>query len=71
MKPFPRLLRYVRPYWSPLILSVILMAIAGAGHAMMPLLIGPVFDRQASKRTRVHRRLCRKRQGQNNGQQND
>ena len=30
MKPFPRLLRYVRPYWSPLILSVILMAIAGA-----------------------------------------
>src|SRR3954447_22320331 len=51
MKPFPRLLRYVRPYWSPLILSVILMAIAGAGHAMMPLLIGPVFDRVLDPRS--------------------
>jgi subfamily B ATP-binding cassette protein MsbA len=51
MKPFPRLLRYVRPYWSPLILSVVLMAIAGAGHAMMPLLIGPVFDRVLDPRS--------------------
>src|SRR3954469_24037349 len=45
MNPLARLLRFVRPYWSPLILSVILMAIAGAAHAMMALLIGPVFDR--------------------------
>lgn len=40
-----RLLRFVRPYWSPLILSVILMAFAGAAHAMMAVLIGPIFDR--------------------------
>jgi subfamily B ATP-binding cassette protein MsbA len=45
MNYFSRLLGFVRPYWSPLTLSVILMAIAGAGHAMMPVLIGPVFDR--------------------------
>jgi ATP-binding cassette, subfamily B, bacterial MsbA len=40
-----RLLRFVRPYWSPLLLSVVLMAIAGAAHAMMAVLIGPIFDR--------------------------
>jgi subfamily B ATP-binding cassette protein MsbA len=45
MTEMGRLLRYVRPYWSPLILSVILMAIAGAAHAMMAVLIKPIFDR--------------------------
>jgi ATP-binding cassette, subfamily B, bacterial MsbA len=45
MKSMARLLRYASPYWLPLILSVILMAIAGAAHAMMAILIGPVFDR--------------------------
>lgn len=45
MKSLTRLLGFVRPYWSPLILSVFLMAIAGAAHAMMAVLIGPVFDR--------------------------
>ncbi len=45
MNNFKRLLRFVRPYWSPLIMSVILMAIAGAAHAAMAVLIGPVFDR--------------------------
>ena len=32
---------FVKPYWSPLILSVMLMAIAGAAHAMMAVLIRP------------------------------
>ena len=45
MSDLRRLLRFVKPYWSPLILSVILMAIAGAAHAMMAVLIGPIFDR--------------------------
>lgn len=44
-KELARFLRYVRPYWSPLILSVILMAIAGAAHAMLAVLVGPIFDR--------------------------
>ncbi len=45
MKRLGRLLRFVRPYWSPLAMSVILMAIAGAAHAMIALLVRPVFDR--------------------------
>lgn len=45
MSDLRRLLGFVKPYWSPLILSVILMAIAGAAHAMMAVLIGPIFDR--------------------------
>jgi subfamily B ATP-binding cassette protein MsbA len=45
MKELTRLLKYVRAYWPPLILSVILMAIAGAAHAMIAVLIGPIFDR--------------------------
>lgn len=45
MKDLARLLRFVRPYWLPLIGSVVLMAIAGACHAMMALLIAPIFDR--------------------------
>lgn len=45
MKELTRLLRYVRPYTAHLLGSVVLMAIAGAAHAMMALLIGPIFDR--------------------------
>lgn len=45
MSDFRRLLGFVKPYWSPLLLSVLLMAIAGAAHAMMAVLIGPIFDR--------------------------
>lgn len=40
-----RLVGFVRPYWPLLILSVVLMAVAGAAHAMMAVLIGPIFDR--------------------------
>jgi ATP-binding cassette, subfamily B, bacterial MsbA len=39
-----RLLTFVRPYWSPLTLSVVLMAIAGAAHGMIAVLVGPIFD---------------------------
>jgi subfamily B ATP-binding cassette protein MsbA len=39
-----RILRLVRPYTLPLTLSIILMAIVGAAHGAMALLIGPVFD---------------------------
>ncbi|MEO8659682.1 MAG: ABC transporter ATP-binding protein [Bryobacteraceae bacterium] len=45
MKDLLRLLRFVRPYWLPLLGSVFLMAIAGACHALMALLIAPIFDR--------------------------
>jgi subfamily B ATP-binding cassette protein MsbA len=40
-----RLLRLARPYWLTLIGSVVLMAVVGAAHAMMALLIRPIFDR--------------------------
>jgi subfamily B ATP-binding cassette protein MsbA len=45
MSEFSRLLRFVRPYFGPLLLSVILMAVVGAAHGFMVLLIGPIFDR--------------------------
>ncbi len=45
MKELLRLLRFVRPYRAALLASVILMALVGAMHAMIALLVGPVFDR--------------------------
>jgi len=45
MSELRRLLGYVRPYWLRLGGSVVLMAIVGLCHAMLALLIGPVFDR--------------------------
>ncbi|MEJ7609188.1 MAG: ABC transporter transmembrane domain-containing protein [Bryobacteraceae bacterium] len=45
MSGFTRLLYFVRPYWPALLLSVLLMALAGAAHAMLAVLIGPIFDR--------------------------
>ncbi|MCS7315062.1 MAG: ABC transporter ATP-binding protein [Bryobacterales bacterium] len=45
MKDLLRLLSYARPYWAALLGSVLLMAVAGAAHAMIALLVGPVFDR--------------------------
>jgi subfamily B ATP-binding cassette protein MsbA len=45
MREWLRLLRYVKPYIPALLLSVALMAAVGALHAMVPLLIKPVFDR--------------------------
>jgi len=40
-----RILRFVRPYWHALLGSVLLMALAGAAHAAVALLLRPVFDR--------------------------
>ncbi len=40
-----RLTSYGRKYWPQILLSVILMAIAGASQGLIPLLIPPIFDR--------------------------
>ncbi|MBX5494221.1 MAG: ABC transporter ATP-binding protein [Bryobacteraceae bacterium] len=45
MKDLFRLLAFVRPYTLPLLASVVLMAIAGAAHALTALLVKPIFDR--------------------------
>ncbi|HTC31811.1 MAG TPA: ABC transporter transmembrane domain-containing protein [Bryobacteraceae bacterium] len=45
MTELRRLLRYVRPYIAPLLLSVILMVVVGAGQGFTAILVGPVFDR--------------------------
>ncbi len=45
MNDLRRLLSYTRPYWGWLSGSVVLMAIAGISHALIALLIRPVFDR--------------------------
>jgi len=42
--PLTRLLRYVLPYWWPLIASVVLMALVGLLDAGRLLLIRPIFD---------------------------
>ena len=44
-RPITRLLRYVLPYWWPLLASVALMAMVGLLDAGRVLLIGPIFDR--------------------------
>lgn len=48
MNDLRRLLGYARPYRATLLLSVFLMAVAGTAHAMMALLIRPIFDRVLS-----------------------
>jgi subfamily B ATP-binding cassette protein MsbA len=40
-----RLIAYGRDYWPQILLSVILMALAGAAQGLVPLLIPPIFDR--------------------------
>lgn len=44
MKELLRLLGYARRYWFYLVLSVLLMALVGAAHASIALLVGPIFD---------------------------
>jgi subfamily B ATP-binding cassette protein MsbA len=48
LKDWLRLLKYARRYLPQLIVSVILMALVGAAHASMALLIQPVIDRVLS-----------------------
>src|SRR4051812_48178484 len=45
VKELARLLRYAKPYTPQLIVSVVLMAIAGAMQGLTAVLIRPVFDR--------------------------
>lgn len=45
MSELSRLLRYVRPYVTPLAGSVFLMAGVGLTQGLMALLVGPIFDR--------------------------
>jgi subfamily B ATP-binding cassette protein MsbA len=45
MKELLRLLAYARRYWFFLTCSVLLMALVGAAHASIALLVGPIFDR--------------------------
>ena len=51
MKDWRRLLRYSRRYSLQIVASVILMALVGAAHAAMALLIAPVIDRVLSPHT--------------------
>ncbi len=45
MNQLLRLMSYGRKYWPQILLSVVLMALAGAAQGTVPLLIRPVFDR--------------------------
>ena len=45
MKQLLRLTSYGRKYWPQILISVVLMALAGAAQSTVPLLIQPVFDR--------------------------
>lgn len=54
MRQLTRLLRYVAPYWWPLLMSVTLMAGVGLLEAFRLLLIGPIFDRVLNPSTQSH-----------------
>lgn len=45
MRQLTRLLRYIRPYWFPLLASVLCLALVGLLDAFRILLVGPIFDR--------------------------
>jgi subfamily B ATP-binding cassette protein MsbA len=45
MHQLNRLLRYVRPYWFQLLVSVLCLALVGLLDAFRVLLVGPIFDR--------------------------
>ena len=60
MKELSRILHYVKPYWASLLGSVVLMAIAGACHASIAFLVGPVFDRVLNPSPNVDRALILK-----------
>ena len=45
MSDLRRLLHFARPYSPQLLISVVLMGMAGMAHAAVALLVGPVFDR--------------------------
>ena len=45
MHQLNRLLRYIRPYWFQLLVSVLCLALVGLLDAFRVLLVGPIFDR--------------------------
>ena len=45
MHQLNRLLRYIRPYWFQLLVSVVCLALVGLLDAFRVLLVGPIFDR--------------------------
>jgi len=45
MHQLTRLLRYIRPYWFQLLVSVVCLALVGLLDAFRVLLVGPIFDR--------------------------
>ncbi len=45
MRQLNRLLRYIRPYWFQLLISVLCLALVGLFDAFRVLLVGPIFDR--------------------------
>jgi len=45
MHQLNRLLRYIRPYWFQLLVSVVCLALVGLFDAFRVLLVGPIFDR--------------------------
>lgn len=51
MSELLRLVAYARRYVPALLLSVLLMLIAGAANAMLPVLLGPIFDRVLKPQT--------------------
>jgi subfamily B ATP-binding cassette protein MsbA len=51
MRQLFRLLAYAQRYSWALALSVVLMMIAGLAHAMLPILLGPIFDRVLKPQT--------------------
>jgi len=54
MHQLNRLLRYVRPYWFQLLVSVLCMALVGLLEAFRLLLIGPIVDRVLNPASQSH-----------------
>jgi len=54
MRQLTRLLRYIRPYWFPLLASVLCLALVGLLDAFRVLLVGPIFDRVLNPHSQSH-----------------
>ena len=55
VKELARLLSYARRYWGHLLISMILMAIAGAATSFVALLVGPLLHDVLDTNSPVHR----------------
>jgi subfamily B ATP-binding cassette protein MsbA len=54
MHQLSRLLRYIRPYWFQLLVSVLCLALVGLLDAFRVLLVGPIFDRVLNPHSQSH-----------------